>query len=77
MTWQRWDDALAAYYEEHAEVLLDAEVHGPGPGGFHATNVLLHALNAALVFGLLRRWTGRTGASCAGRGTSGRVGDSV
>ena len=29
MTWQRWDDALAAYYEEHAEVLLDAEAHGP------------------------------------------------
>jgi protein O-mannosyl-transferase len=28
----------------------DAELFGPGPRGFHRTNVLLHAVNAALLF---------------------------
>lgn len=38
------------------------------PWGFHLTNALLHALDAALLYGLLRKWTGRTWAAavCAG-----------
>jgi tetratricopeptide (TPR) repeat protein len=39
--------------------MLDASVFGPQPFGYHLTNVLLHALNAALVFLLLWSWTGK------------------
>lgn len=42
---------------------LDVLVWGYGPRGFHITNVLLHALNALLVYRLVRQWTGnRAGA---------------
>jgi Tfp pilus assembly protein PilF len=46
--------------------MLDVEVFGTAPWGFHLTNVLLHAANAALAFLLLRRWTGRTWVVAAG-----------
>ena len=39
-------------------LMADAQVHGLRAGGFHFTNVLLHALNTTLLFGLLRRMTG-------------------
>lgn len=45
--------------------MLDIELHGMDPGGMHLTNVLLFALNAGLLFWLLRRWTGRTGVALA------------
>jgi tetratricopeptide (TPR) repeat protein len=38
--------------------MLDDQLFGLKPGGHHFTNVLLHALNAALVFVLLRQMTG-------------------
>ena len=38
--------------------MVDTELFGTGPFGYHLTNVLLHALNAALLFGLLVRLTG-------------------
>src|SRR3989449_9774609 len=38
--------------------MLDRELFGPKPAGFHFTNLLLHAANAALLFLLLRRTTG-------------------
>lgn len=38
--------------------LLDVQVFGTAPAGFHLTNVLLHALNAVLVFVVLQRLTG-------------------
>lgn len=38
--------------------LTDCELFGLRPWGHHLVNVLLHALNAALVFTLLRRMTG-------------------
>lgn len=44
--------------------MLDVEVSGLKPNGFHFTNILLHALNAMLVFILLRRWTGSRWAAC-------------
>ena len=41
-------------------LMLDVEVWGEFAGGFHMTNVVLHALNASLLYLLLRRTTGRT-----------------
>lgn len=38
--------------------MMDVELFGPGPFGFHLTNVLLHAANAALLFWVLFRLTG-------------------
>ena len=38
---------------------LDASLYGLNPAGFHLTNVALHALNAALLFWVLMRMTGR------------------
>jgi tetratricopeptide (TPR) repeat protein len=42
---------------------LDAELYGLDPRGYHATNLLLHAANALLLFAALRRLTGATGRS--------------
>ncbi|MGL6096206.1 MAG: tetratricopeptide repeat protein, partial [Fimbriiglobus sp.] len=44
---------------------LDATLFGPGPAGFHRTNVLFHAANAALLYVVLRRLTGAVGRSAA------------
>jgi hypothetical protein len=44
---------------------LDVTLFGPGPFGFHLTNVILHALNAGVLFLVLRRLTGCTGRSAA------------
>jgi len=43
--------------------MLDVEVWGPGAGGHHVTNVVLHAANTLLLFGLLHRTTGALGRS--------------
>ena len=40
--------------------MLDCQLFGLKPWGHHLTSVLLHALNAALVFLLLRQMTGAT-----------------
>ena len=40
--------------------MLDVELFGPEPWGFHLTNVFLFSLNVGLLFWLVRRWTGRT-----------------
>jgi hypothetical protein len=39
--------------------MADCSLFGQNPHGHHATNVVLHALNAALAFLVLRRLTGR------------------
>lgn len=44
-------------------LMLDAELFGPGPAGFHATNVVLHAANVVLLFLLLLAGTGALGRS--------------
>jgi hypothetical protein len=38
--------------------MLDAQIYGMNPFGFHFTNLLLHIANVLLVFVLLRRMTG-------------------
>jgi len=43
--------------------MLDAELFGIDPRGFHATNVLLHGLSTVFLFGALRSLTGATGRS--------------
>ena len=40
--------------------MLDCQLFGLKPWGHHLTNVLLHALNAGLVFALLQQMTGAT-----------------
>src|SRR5262249_17241090 len=50
----------AAYWQPVTwlSLQLDASLFGPGPTGFHMTNVAIHAINAVLVFQLLYRLTG-------------------
>lgn len=43
--------------------ILDFSLYGLDPVGHHVTNVLLHAASALVLFLVLRRWTGRQGAS--------------
>jgi tetratricopeptide (TPR) repeat protein len=43
--------------------MLDVELFGTAPAGHHATNALLHGLNAALLFAVLAAMTGRAGES--------------
>ncbi|MDZ4689605.1 MAG: tetratricopeptide repeat protein [Planctomycetaceae bacterium] len=44
-------------------LMLDVELYGTWPGGFHLTAVLLHAANTLLLVALLGRLTGETGKS--------------
>jgi protein O-mannosyl-transferase len=67
-----WRGVGWAFNGEHAgywipltwlSYMSDVEAMGVGPGGHHVTNVLLHVLNALLLFGLLRHVTGASGRS--------------
>jgi tetratricopeptide (TPR) repeat protein len=49
-----------------ASLMLDAEIHGLSPGGFHRTNLLFHGANAVLVFVLLARVAGSRPVAAAG-----------
>jgi tetratricopeptide (TPR) repeat protein len=40
--------------------MLDSQLYGPGPGGYHFSNVLLHAATTILLFLVLRQMTGRS-----------------
>ena len=61
----RW--AFKTVYEDWWLPLLwisfmaDTALHGPVPGGYHLTNILLHAANAGLLFWALARLTGSRG----------------
>ena len=44
-------------------LMTDAQIYGPGAGGYHLSNVLLHGVNTLLLFLLLRRLTGALGRS--------------
>ncbi len=43
--------------------MLDRELYGPQPWGYHLTNVLLHAATSVVLFLVLRRMTGSLWAS--------------
>src|SRR5438067_6487139 len=58
----RWALTTTALANWHPLTLLsfqlDAELFGPDAWGFHLTNLLLHAANAAVLLLVLARWTG-------------------
>jgi len=66
LTWENARWALGSGYAENwhpvtwLSHMLDCQMFGLKPWGHHLTNVLLHALNAGLVFALLRQMTGAT-----------------
>ncbi|MFM8411323.1 MAG: hypothetical protein ACKOCT_13715, partial [Alphaproteobacteria bacterium] len=49
-----------------ASLMLDAQLHGLSPGGFHLSNLLLHGANATLLFLLLARVAGSLPVAAAG-----------
>lgn len=55
----RGEDHPGSYFHPLTwlSLMLDAELFGPGPRGFHLTNLVLHALTAALLLVLLERAT--------------------
>jgi tetratricopeptide (TPR) repeat protein len=68
LTWSTFTWAMTSTYANWHPVTwlshaLDYELFRLNPGGHHFVNVLLHALNAVLLFWLLARATGRLGAS--------------
>ena len=69
VAWQTFTWALTATIAENWHPLtwlshaLDCQLYGLNPVGHHATNILLHALNAVLLFLLLLRATGARGRS--------------
>ena len=67
-----WEGIVWALHSRHGVAwqpltwishMLDFSCFGARPAGHHATSVALHALNALLLFGLLRRTTGCEGRS--------------
>ncbi len=44
-------------------LMLDSDIYGRNPAGFHFTSLFLHSLNSALLFGVLLALTGRKGPS--------------
>lgn len=69
LAWQTFTWALTATDAENWHPLtwlshaLDCQLYGLNPPGHHATNILLHALDAVLLFLLLYRATGARGRS--------------
>ena len=62
-----WTTVHASYWAPllWTSYMLDQEVAGGAPWSFHLSNVLLFALNAGVLFALVRRWTGRNGVAFA------------
>src|SRR5712691_8607256 len=64
LTWEgiRWafHSSVAANWHPITMLshMLDVQIFGLDPNGHHATSVLIHAVNAALLFLLFRRMTG-------------------
>lgn len=69
LSWAGIQWALRTVYESYwlpviwLSYMVDSTVFGTAPFGYHFTNVLLHALNAGLLFLLLNRWTKQVWAS--------------
>lgn len=62
-----WTEAKEAYWAPllWMSFMLDVELFGLNPHGFHLVNVILYSLNVGVLFWLFRRWTGRTGVALA------------
>ena len=63
-----WTETTESYWAPllWTSFMVDVELFGLEPWGFHLVNVALFSLNAGLVFWLVRRWTGgRTGTGLA------------
>lgn len=62
-----WTESVDSYWAPGLwmSFMLDIELFGMHPWGFHLINVLLFSFNAGLLFWLVRRWTGRTGVALA------------
>src|SRR5208282_3446895 len=64
LTWEgmkwAWSNPMAGNWHPLTVLshMVDCQLFGRKPWGHHLTSVLLHALNAGLVFGLLKRLTG-------------------
>jgi protein O-mannosyl-transferase len=67
-----WDGVVWAWTTHYASnwhplvwmsLMLDRSLFGPSAWGFHLTNIVLHAANAALLFLALRTMTGDSGRS--------------
>jgi len=43
--------------------LIDSEIYGMNPGGYHVTNVIFHLLNTLLLYAAFERFTGKPGRS--------------
>ena len=71
MTWegirQTWTQDHESYWAPllWLSFMVDVEMFGLEPWGFHLVNVMLLALNAGLLFVLFARWTGRAGVAMA------------
>ena len=70
----RWDEVEWAFSEQWVGYRIpltwlslqgDATIWGKDPAGYHLTNVLLHAIDTAVFYLLLRQMTGSTGRSAA------------
>ena len=70
----RWPGVVWAFSHLHGEVtywhpltwlshMLDCQLFGLKPAGHHLSSLFLHTLNTLLLFAVLRRMTGRRGAS--------------
>ena len=65
--WTAWTTSLESYWAPGLwmSFMLDADLYGLNPHGFHLGNVILFSLNVGLLFGLAWRWTGRIGVAAA------------
>src|SRR5208283_309028 len=61
LEWALWSDYVNWHPLTWLSHQTDCEIFGLKPWGHHLTNVLLHALNTALLFLVLLRMTGASG----------------
>ncbi|MBC8017598.1 MAG: tetratricopeptide repeat protein [Verrucomicrobia bacterium] len=63
-SWQHLKEAFTSFYLGHyaplqiVSYMLDYSLWGLAPGGFHLTNIVLHAVNGLLIYRLFWRWQG-------------------
>jgi len=64
LSWENLRKAFTDFYVGHylplqiVSYMLDYSVWGLAPGGYHLTNLVIHALNGLLIYRLFRHWYG-------------------